>query len=166
MNKKLSLLVITFLSLFFLTACANQNTSKSGAQSSPPTMNAIAFTKEVAQYMDKQQALMVKQNEGQSGDFEALSQHFKEILNSSEYKEWENCSKRIENVKFSKSEKSIANLEKLQGALKECNAIQRDYFKKVAHVSTVEEYNKVSADMQKQLSASQDKFIDVMNHLN
>lgn len=166
MNKKLTLLVATFLSLFFLTACANQNTSKGEGQSSSSTMNTMDFTKEVTQYMEKQQALMLKQNEEQSGEFEDVSKHSKEVLESKEYKAWEEAARKIDGVKISKTEKNSEGLEKLQSALKEYNSIQSDYFKKVAQASSAEEYNKVSDDMENQLSESQDKFIDAMNHLS
>lgn len=157
-NKKLWLLLSIFV--IILTACG----SKAGSTSESTKTNEKDFLEVIGVYFEKQQNLMRKQSEGQSGEFAELLEHAKNIVNSTEYQEWSEENEKLEKIKISNSANS-EKLIQLQEALKEYGTVQADYFQKLAKTENAEAYNQVNSDFEKKLNDTQDKFIAIFNDI-
>ncbi|MCB5951373.1 hypothetical protein LI951_04785 [Enterococcus sp. BWT-B8] len=171
MKKKLFVgFLLTLLTIGMVGCGASNDVSKdeSSMAGSGETKKASAedFVALTEVYFEKQQALMMKQSEGQSDDFEVVSQHAKDVINSDEYKAWEAEAKKMDELQLDADEEKVKELTELQDALKEYNEIQADYFNKLAEAADKEAYNQVNTDLADKLDASQNKLIDLMNTID
>lgn len=162
MNKKVKLLVAVLCVMFVVLAGCGSN-GKSEKAASKNTSKDFAELTEV--YFEKQQALMMKQAEGQSADFEEVSQHAKDVVDSKEYKEWKQEADKVDKFELSKDDKDAKQITELQAALKDYNKVQSDYFNKLAEAKDQDSYNQVNDELASQLNDSQDKFIEIMNNI-
>lgn len=167
-KKKLFVGFLLTLLTIGIAGCGASNDASKDANSaagSSETKKASAedFVALTEVYFEKQQALMMKQSEGQSDDFEMVSQHAKDVVNSDEYKAWETEAKKMDDFQFDANEEKVKELTELQTALKEYNEIQADYFNKLAEAEDKDAYNQVNTDLADKLDASQNKFIELMN---
>lgn len=157
-NMKKSLVILMSVMAVFLTACGGSG--KEGEKASKNSPEDFAKLTEV--YFEKQQALMMKQAEGQSGEFADLSQHAQDLIESDEYKDWEKEVKNVEAFKMEKNEKNEKYME-LQESLNKYSKIQTEYFQELAKAQDVDEYNGVNTKLAAQLGEAQDAFINIMN---
>ncbi|CAD5902685.1 hypothetical protein [Carnobacterium maltaromaticum] len=156
MNRK-ALVFLTTVLVIVLSACgANGKEQKEALKNNPQD-----FIELTEVYFEKQQALMMKQAEGQSGEFAELNQHAQDVIESDEYKEWEKEVKKVESFNFEKKSSSVEFIE-LQTALNDYGKVQIEYFQELAKAEDVDVYNEVNADFAEQLEETQDKFILIM----
>ncbi len=155
MNKKTIILLMSVM-VIVLSSCG---TSKKAAKE-----NAEEFMKLTDVYFEKQQQLMIKQSEGQSGDFAELSKHAQEVVDSKEYQEWEKEVKTIKGFKIVKGEKSEEYI-KLQDSLNKYNDIQIEYFQELAKAKDADAYNDVNTDLATKVGESQEDFFTIMEAL-
>lgn len=141
MKKILIVFSISLFSFVSLGACGSENgkeTSSSVKQSEEMKNtedNIAQFENIVEEYFDKQQKLMLKQSEIEKtetdiegvGNFEELSKHAQDVINSKEYKDWVTVSKKVETFKLEKTEESERYIE-AQKALTKYNEIQKRIF--------------------------------------
>lgn len=170
MKKTISLGFLSVLLTIGMVGCGtnndlsnNANNEANSSKIKKASLKDFVALTEV--YFEKQQALMLKQAEGQSDDFEVVSQHAKDVVNSDEYKAWEKEAKKIDAFQFDKDEEKEKASTELQAALKEYNEVQADYFNKLAVATDKEAYNQVNTDLGDKLDASQNKFIGLMSAL-
>ncbi|MGM0122866.1 hypothetical protein IGI37_000232 [Enterococcus sp. AZ194] len=168
MKKKVSMACLLALLTIGIVGCGASNSASKDASSeanSSETKKASVedFVALTDTYFEKQQALMVKQSEGQSDDFEVVSQHAKDVIQSDEYKAWEAEGEKLDAFQFDENEEKAKEFMELQTALKEYNGVQSDYFNRLAEAADKEAYNQVNTDLAEKLDSSQNKFIDLMN---
>ncbi|MTD40337.1 hypothetical protein GIX45_17275 [Erwinia sp. CPCC 100877] len=165
MRKKLGILIMLVGAVFVtLAGCGNNSGGTATTKEKESTVEE--FTKLVENYSEKQQNLMKKQAEGQSGDFEAVSQHSKDLVASDEYKEWKEVAEKVDGFKVSEKEENAEQFIQLQDAFKEYNKVQMEYFTRLSEATDVDMYNQVNTDLAEQLDDTQTKFINIMNDMN
>lgn len=162
-------LFIISLLLPMLGACDSSGNSNDGGNESQKTSekslsSESGFIDTVNSYMSTQQDLMQEQADVSSQDFEDLSQHAKDVINSEAYKKWISESEKLSTYDVS-GLKSEENYKKFQTAISNYDTTQIEYFSELAKAKTIDEYNSVNDKLAEELNNAQEDLFDVYNTL-
>ena len=103
MKKVLYVTGLLLLSIA-LVGCSSQKKAGSNHKQIESSQNTTeGFNKLMDDYVVKQQSLMMKQAEGESGEFEVVLNHAQDVVASDEYKEWIDVSEKIESYDSQRS---------------------------------------------------------------
>lgn len=160
MKKKLFILC-TVLVLLLMTACGANNSSKN----TPKANTMEDFNKLITVYVEKQQALMLKQAEGMSGDFEELSEHAKQVVESSEYGAWTKAFEKIEAFDATKLADS-KKIQEVQEVIKNYSNTQSEYFQELAKATDKDAYNEINVRLATKLGDLETDYIEKMEKLD
>lgn len=170
MNKKVLGLVMSLVVILLVGCGSNKSEESVDLKSSSKEIQEVSlskFNESLESYLEKQRALMEKQAEGAVGDVadaESLITHAKNLVDSKEFKEWKEESKKIESLKLKKTAESDKITDFLS-AFKEYNEVQETYFIELSKATDRDSYNDVNDKMSQQLSDAQDNFINLLSEL-
>ena len=160
------------LFLMLLVACGSEGTTTSKENNKSRETETVAkevsvntFMASMNTYLEKQNALMLKQAEGDiSTEAEDLIRHAKEVVSSKEFKEWQQESQKIDNLKMKESKNSEA-INTFLKAFKEYNHIQAEYFIELSEAVDTDSYNAVNERLEAKLVEAQNKFEAAFNDI-
>lgn len=146
-----------------LVGCSSQKKAGSNRKQIESSQNTTeGFNKLMDDYVAKQQSLMMKQAEGESGELEAVLKHTQDVVASDEYKEWIDVSEKIESYELPNKTTEDKQFRNAQAAIVAYNKVQKEYFTRLAKATSTDDYNNIIDELLPSLEEVQDKLEKVV----